>query len=153
MNHVRIIYGRADGGVTIVTPCRNIDEADLAEDFILQRALNLLPPDAINPQVITPAEVPGDRNFREAWEHGGSQVSVNMDKARNIHMDRIRVARDAKLAALDVDTMKAVGKGDNVARDAVESQKQALRDIPQTLDLTVAKTPEELKAIWPSELQ
>lgn len=34
----------------------------------------------------------------------------------------------------------------------VTTEKQKLRDLPQTLDLTVAQTPEDLKALWPADL-
>jgi hypothetical protein len=46
---------------------------------------------------------------------------------------------------LDVETMKALGRGDNARRDEVEAQKQALRDLPQTFDLSGARTTQELK--------
>jgi len=90
---------------------------------------------------IDESEIPTDRHFREAWDY---DLKINMGKARDIHMDRIRAARDEKLKALDIETMKG--------RD-VQAEKQALRDIPQTLDLSTATTPEELKALWPQELE
>ena len=78
-------------------------------------------------------------------------VTVNMPKARGIHMDKIRLVRNKQLADLDVAFMRAVETGDASEQARVASEKQALRDIPQTLDLTT-DTPEELKAIWPVEL-
>ena len=190
----RIIYSRSDGGVSVLIPCRCIDDDHLTDDEIFQRSwdrlqrdmdplphykevlrpidpeldeaqlslvtqlycakggISLVPLDAIYPQVVTIADIPQDRYFRNAWDHGGDRVTVNMDKAREIHLNRIRDARDKKLIDLDKETMKALGKKDDVFRAAVEAQKQVLRDIPQTIDLTVAKTPEELKALWPKEL-
>ena len=148
----RIIYGRLDGGVSVVIPARCIDDGNLTDEEIFQRSWNKLPDDAINPQPITIADIPPDRIFRNAWEHGGDKVNVNMNSAREIHLGRIRMARDKALALLDVETIKAAGKGDSEALAAVEAQKQVLRDIPQTIDLTKARTPEELKAIWPAEV-
>jgi len=78
-------------------------------------------------------------------------VTVNMSKARGIHMDKIRLVRNKQLADLDVSFMRAVETGDASELVRIASEKQALRDIPQTLDLTT-DTPEELKAIWPTEL-
>ena len=101
---------------------------------------------------IATADLPPDRSFRAAWELNGKTVAPNMTKARDIHMDRIRKARDAELAKLDVDMMRAMGQGDNTARDAVEAKKQVLRDLPATFDLRQAMTPEELKSLWPKEL-
>lgn len=99
---------------------------------------------------IDPADIPTDRTFRAAWSPG---MTVDMGKARAIHMDRIRKARDAALPALDVEFTKAQGKKDAAKADEVEAKRQALRDLPSTFDLSVAKTPEELKALWPDELE
>ena len=78
-------------------------------------------------------------------------IIVNMAKARGIHMDKIRLVRNKQLADLDVSFMRAVETGDDSERVRIAGEKQVLRDIPQTLDLTT-DTPEELKAIWPTEL-
>jgi len=76
---------------------------------------------------------------------------VNMPKARGIHMDRIRVVRDAELAKKDITFMQAVEAGDTSAQSTIATEKQVLRDIPQTFDLTT-DTPIQLKAQWPAEL-
>jgi len=76
---------------------------------------------------------------------------VDMPKARGIHMDQIRSVRNKQLADLDVPFMRAVETGDTSGQARIASEKQVLRDIPQTLDLTT-DTPEELKAIWPIEI-
>ncbi len=78
-------------------------------------------------------------------------ISVNMDKARAIHLAEIRRVRNLELAALDITFMRAVEAGDTDAQATIASEKQVLRDIPQTFELT-ARTPEELKGKWPSEL-
>ena len=78
-------------------------------------------------------------------------IIVNMAKARGIHMDKIRLVRNKQLAGLDVSFMRAVETGDDSERVRIAGEKQVLRDIPQTLALTT-DTPEELKAIWPTEL-
>jgi len=80
-------------------------------------------------------------------------ISVNMTKARAIHMDKIRTVRNKQLADLDVPFMRAVETGDASELARIASEKQVLRDIPQTLDLTTDNdTPLELEAKWPSEL-
>lgn len=109
-------------------------------------------PDLIPWQIVDADTLPKDRTFRAALRVVEGKFTVDMDHARQIHMGRIRLIRNAALTALDVETMKAIGKGDNVSRDFIESQKQALRNIPQTIDLSKATTPDELKAIWPEEL-
>lgn len=93
---------------------------------------------------------PASRTFHNAWTFRGNSVEVDMPKARAIHMDRIREVRDEKLKGLDKDWMKA--QGQKQPSEAIEAKRQKLRDIPQTLDLESAKTPEQLEKLWPAEL-
>ena len=80
-------------------------------------------------------------------------VNVNMTKARTIHMDAIRVVRNAELAAKDITFMRAVEAGDAAAQSTIGTEKQVLRDLPTTFDITTdAGTPELLKGLWPTEL-
>ena len=77
-------------------------------------------------------------------------IKVNMPKARDIHMAEIRKVRNTELAKKDIEFMKALEADDGSAA-AIATEKQTLRDIPQTFDLTT-DTPEELKAKWPEGL-
>ena len=77
-------------------------------------------------------------------------VVVNMAKARGIQMDKIRAVRNKELAKKDIDFMKAL-EADDGSHKAIAVEKQVLRDIPQTFDLTT-DTPEELKEKWPEGL-
>ena len=80
-------------------------------------------------------------------------INVNMGKARVIHMDAIRVVRNAELVDKDVTFMRAVEAGDASAQSTIATEKQVLRDIPATFDITTGgDTPEKLKAKWPTEL-
>lgn len=128
------------------------DWAETESEFIERISKRCVPPDAENVTVCDESDIPSDRTFREAWECSSGRVAVNMDKAREIHMDRIRKVRDRELAKLDVEYQRADERGDATAKAQVAARKQALRDIPQTFDLTQAKTPEELKALWPEGL-
>lgn len=99
-----------------------------------------VPDDAVT---ITKDDLPQDRYFRNAWIVSDEKIDIDMDKAREIHMEKIRIARDEALEVLDIETLKGID---------VQAEKQVLRDIPQTFDLSKAQTPEELKALWPEEL-
>ena len=79
-------------------------------------------------------------------------INVNMDKARDIHRDKIRAARNPKLAAKDVDFMRAVEAGDTDAQATVAAEKQALRDATSAAAIDAATTPDALKAAWDSDL-
>lgn len=154
---LRFAVSRPDGGVTIISAA---PIADLKRVFgplfteeqyrahVIER--NGLTDSAVElPEDWTP---PDDRTFRDAWRLNGKGLEVDMDRARVIHMGRIRRARDAKLPALDVQFTRAQGRKDAAAADAVEAQRQTLRDLPTTFDLSKASTPDELRRLWPAEL-
>lgn len=151
-----IIYSRPDGGVALVSPSPR-KMAELIEDMTENEALaeirkKAVPDDATNVHVCDVVEIPTDRTFRDAWECPAGKVSVNMPRARDIHMGRIREARGPEFTRLDNEWMRATGQKNTVEAERIEAHRQVLRDIPQTLDLTAAITPDDLKAIWPAIL-
>ena len=75
-----------------------------------------------------------------------SIIKTDMTKAKEIHKANIRVAREPKLAALDVDFQRALEAGSDTA--SIVSKKQALRDAPADSAIESAKTEAELKAQW-----
>ena len=80
-------------------------------------------------------------------------ISVNMTKARAIHLAEIRRVRNAELEKEDISMLKAIEAGDTSEQSAVATKKQTLRDLPATFDITTGVgTPELLKAKWPTEL-
>jgi len=80
-------------------------------------------------------------------------ININMTKARAIHLTEIRRVRNEELVKLDVPFMRAVEAGDTDAQTTIGTEKQVLRDIPATFDITTGvTTPVQLKAKWPTEL-
>ena len=77
-------------------------------------------------------------------------INVNMTKARDIHREKVREARNPKLAAKDVEFQRALETGADTA--TIVGEKQALRDAPAAAVIDAATTPEELKAAWDSDL-
>jgi len=79
-------------------------------------------------------------------------ITVNMTKAVEIKKEQIRAERDPKLAALDVEFMRAVEAGDTAKQAEISTKKQALRDATDDPAIAAATTPDELKAVVPSAL-
>tara|TARA_R100000353_G_scaffold6695_1_gene8732 strand:+ start:339 stop:602 length:264 start_codon:yes stop_codon:yes gene_type:complete len=71
---------------------------------------------------------------------------INMDKAKEIHKNKIRKARAPKLAELDVEFQKALETSADTT--SIVSKKKALRDAPANAAIDAAKTEAELKATW-----
>ncbi len=101
----------------------------------------------IDPLICDEADIPTDRTFRNAWERDGARpVKVNMDKALVIAQNQIRAERAPMLAALDVEFTRAQGKKDQAAADAVEAERQKLRDATEDSNLLSAADPDALKS-------
>jgi hypothetical protein len=76
-------------------------------------------------------------------------IAINRTKAKEIWLNRYRLARAPILESLDVEFMRAVELGDTVKQAEIAAQKQALRDV------TLTSLPEDLDGIkntWPEIL-
>ncbi len=133
-------------GIAIPTP-------EALEKLTIEEIASKDVPTGLSYIIIDKDTLPQDRYFRNAWTLKTKSVAVDMDKARDIHLKNIRKERADKFIALgfpvklDSDLEKAIIPQEK--RDILK----ALRDIPQNIDLSIAKTPEELKTIWPNELK
>ena len=70
-------------------------------------------------------------------------ITINMDKAKDITKDRLRLERKPLLEAQDVLFMKA--QEDDADTSAIVTEKQRLRDV--TKDADSCTTTDELKAL------
>ena len=93
-------------------------------------------------------EVDGGRYFRNAWEVVDGARVANRTKAETVKMERIRRVRNRQLGVEDINWNRA--NGDD-AKAVVETERQRLRDIPATFDISTSAFPsiENLKAAWP----
>lgn len=99
---------------------------------------------------IQESDVPVHYQYKESWRDDGANIVPDMTVAKVIKMDIIRAPRDAELDRLDKDYNRAVGRKQTVEADAIEAKREALRNVPQTFELSTATTLEELHALWPA---
>jgi len=71
---------------------------------------------------------------------------IDMAKAREIHKNNIRAAREPLLNALDIEFQKALETSSSTTD--IVSKKQALRDAPADSAIASASNEAELKAQW-----
>jgi hypothetical protein len=90
-----------------------------------------------------------DIYFKDAWELKNSTLSVNINKSKNIQINKWRAARKPLLAALDIEFMRAVESGDIALQSEIAGKKQALRNITLT---ELPDTLEGIKNTWPEIL-
>jgi hypothetical protein len=136
----RIIYQNAEGGTSVIIPTGEVPIEDvIAKDV----------PAGVEYLVMDVGDLPEDRYFRNAWKVAGSSVEVDIEKAKGIQRDKWRQARAPKLAALDIDYMRAAEQSDAVLQSTIANKKQALRDVTST---PLPDDIEGIKAAWPTIL-
>lgn len=188
----RIVYTRADGGCSVVTPAphgrrfvkdsllidaatgeptfragqtipHNITDLQISQGILmgvieddgafLARLVTTLSADAKGVRVVDVSAIPIDRTFRNAWRNNAAgKPEVDMPAARELWRDKMRRARGPKLAALDVEYQRADEAADAGKKAEVVKRKQLLRDVTDDPRIEAAKTPDDLKAVWPAEL-
>ena len=85
-------------------------------------------------------------------------IGINLNKAKEIHKDKIREVRKPLLEAEDIAFMRAVEAADTAAQASAAARKQALRDVTNIVDnATITATDvdgvtTELKAVWDADV-
>jgi len=72
--------------------------------------------------------------------------TTDMALAKEIHREKIRIARTPKLAELDIEFNRALETSADTT--SIVSKKQALRDAPADSGIDSATTTDELKSQW-----
>jgi hypothetical protein len=139
-----------DGSVAIMTL---VEGADL--DEAISKWKQSHPNKYLSHREMPDDAVPTDRTFRDAWTDTTPELTIDIDmaKARDIHLGRIRIKRNAELSKLDIQAIKAQDIGNAETLMQVRARKQELRDLPATLAsaLASAASIDALKAIQPLE--
>jgi len=130
----KIVY-KTDNGIAVITPTKEglaiFGIEGVAEKDVL---------DGAEYKIIEDTELPKDRVFRNAWNY---DLKEDIPKSKEIWKDKLRADRKPLLAALDVDSMRAIEDAKDTV--AIIAEKNRLRDI--TLLVDAAKTIDEIKAI------
>ena len=135
----RIIWNHDNGCVAVTIP---VEKSEATIEQIIAKAV----PSGKSYQVVDVGVIPTDTSFRDAWAISGSTIVIDMTKAKEIHKARIRLARESKLAALDIEFQKA--QETSADTTAIVAKKQALRDAPVDSAIDAATDEAGLKAQW-----
>jgi hypothetical protein len=85
-------------------------------------------------------------------------IGFNLDKAKEIHKDKIRAVRNPLLEKKDVEYIRALEAGDTEKVQQVVAEKQALRDATKIIDDIIPSATDvlgitaELKEVWDENL-
>ena len=75
-----------------------------------------------------------------------------MAKAKEIHKQNIRFARELRFKELDIEFQRAIETKDDTKQAEIATKKQALRDAPADTDITNATDTNALKAQWKTDI-
>ena len=128
-----IIYNNGNG-VSVVFPT---GEASI--DTLIASVI----PEGADYSVIDDADLPANRDFRDAWVKVDDGIKHDLNKAKDITKDRLRAERAPLLAAQDV--VFQIALENNADTKDIVAEKKRLRDITKLVD--TAKTLEELKGL------
>ena len=130
----KIIYTNSDGTVSIIIPAGDVNDA--IKDV----------PSGLSYEIVEDSVIPTDRSFRNAWKQNSKTIETDMTKAKEIHKDKIRIARTPKLAELDIEFQKALETSSSTTD--IVAKKQLLRDAPAASGISTAASEADLKAQW-----
>ena len=71
-------------------------------------------------------------------------ITIDINKAKDVWKEKIRVARKPALEKLDIDFIKAQEQGNDTTQ--IVADKNTLRDLPNQVD--TATTVDEIKSVW-----
>lgn len=143
MAGLRIVYNQG-GKVRVIIP------SPFTKLSIEEIAARTVPADATDVHIVHSDNLPTQRRFRNAWKLDGGAVLVDLKRAEQIVLDKVREERVAEFAKTDAEYMAAVQKGDTAKAQAAAARAQKLRDAPAkdlsklTLDELAAVTLDSL---------
>mgnify|MGYP003126563733 CR=1 FL=1 len=147
----KIIYTQENGVVAVVHPTdQSLKEMTIEE--IAQRVV----PVGVTYSIVDDSVIPTDRSFRNSWvgvgigSTGGTTITEDMTKAKELHKAKIRESRVDKFAELDVEYQRATETSADTS--AIVAKKQALRDAPAASGIATAVNTTDLKAQWDTSI-
>jgi len=101
-------------------------------------------PEGVAYEIVSEADIPSDRYFRDAWVMGDCCVDHNIDKCKQIGHDKRRAARAEEFKPHDEVIMKQIPGAD---ADAAEAARAAIRTKYEQVQTAIdaATTPDEIK--------
>lgn len=152
---MRFAYTNTSGNTCVVhaAPKKDLERVfgELSDaqykEFVINKSI---PSESLYSELSDDFKLPS-REFRDAWKLSANTIEHDLEKARNIQLNRIRAAREPKLKALDLEFMLALEKGLSTAE--IVTQKHALRDLTEPLKAMVLNSIDDVKAAWPQELK
>ena len=130
----RIIWTEPSGQVAVLYPILPVE--DCIKDV----------PSGLDYFIVEDSDIPKNTFFSQAWKIVDGKIEMDMTKAREVHRENIRIARQEKLAELDIEFQRALESSSDTS--TIVAKKQALRDAPADSAIDAATDEAGLKAQW-----
>ena len=130
----RIIWTEPSGQVAVLYPILPVE--DCIKDV----------PSGLDYFIVEDSEIPKNTFFSRAWKIVDGKIEMDITKAREVHRENIRMARQEKLAELDIEFQRALESSSDTS--TIVAKKQALRDAPADSAIDAATDEAGLKAQW-----
>lgn len=150
----KFIIKRMDGGISIGVICdnENPDQEYLDNEISKWAQSSAHQSDYHQFEERFPDDPDG--YFHDAYDHSRLKgVFIDMDKARNIHMDNLRKIRQQKFIDLGFPNQLHPDVEAMILDDDTKKQLHILRDFPSKTDLTAIDTPAKLRNFIPECLK
>jgi len=125
------VFQRVDGGISVIvyaTTDAKLVQRDHDRFLAENPGANFLGQDL---------PLPATRRWRNQWGLVGGGVGVRMAEARIQRMAELRAERDRRLEASDAAILRAQEQNDVPATNDLKTKRQALRDLPVTMQTAV----------------
>jgi len=155
MTTKRIIYTRPDGGVSIIVPAPSFIAGLMAEGKTEDEAVAIVhgkdvPADAVNPQTVEAASLPSDREFRNAWEKPGANITISLAKAKTTAQRFIAALVRQEIGFLQDRRTQAEIENDGTLVGQIDARLSDIQTnvVPQIRDgIIAASTVDVLKSV------
>jgi hypothetical protein len=132
MTTSRIIFQNESGGVSVIVPTGSVELA--MKDV----------PAGVPYEIVSAADIPSDRYFRNAWIADGAAVAVDLGKAKDIGHDIRRQQRATEFAPFDEIIAKQIPGADALAAEAARAQiRDKYAQVQDAID--TASDPDSIK--------
>lgn len=82
--------------------------------------------------VIDDDKIPANHFFRDAWDYDGNDINIDIEKAKSITKNRLRLEREPLFRELDIQFQRALEDGlDTIS---IVEEKNRLRNITDLVD-------------------
>ena len=154
----KIIY-ETEKGVSIVIPAPKNQMEKLTgpltneeyENLVMQKSIH--DKNITNYEFINEADIPKSREFRNAWILKDKKVDFDLNKAKDIQLERIRSKREEKLKELDYKINEAILLDNSESKTKLAKERQELLDITESLKAMSPGSIDDIKNAFPESLK